>query len=81
MNERELKRNRMIVSGLTLLGIFVLGVSIFFCVYFHHLLWSEIINIVAWILLWEAVDIAVFQSHSLRMKYLAFITMEIDYVE
>ena len=30
MNERELMRNRMIVSVLTLLGIFVLGVSIFF---------------------------------------------------
>ena len=82
VSERELKRNRIIAGALSLSGMAVLGVSILLDVYFNHLLWSEMINIVAWVLLWEAVDIIVFQSRSLKMKrlkYLAFISMELQY--
>lgn len=82
VSERELKRNRIIAGALSLSGMAVLGVSILLDTYFNHLLWSEMINIVAWVLLWEAVDIIVFQSRSLKMKrlkYLAFISMELQY--
>lgn len=82
VSERELKRNRIIAGALSLSGMAVLGVSILLDTVFNHMLWSEMINIVAWVLLWEAVDIIVFQSRSLKMKrlkYLAFISMELQY--
>lgn len=82
VNERELKRNRVIVKILAFLGVIVLATSIFIDVYLDRLLWSALIDIVAWVLLWEAVDIAVFQCHSLkikRAKYLAFISIKINF--
>lgn len=82
VSERELRRNRIIAGVLSLSGMAVLGISILLDTVFNHMLWSEMINIVAWVLLWEAVDIIVFQSRSLKMKrlkYLAFISMELQY--
>ena len=82
-NARELKRNNIIAALLTILGIFVLVLQLFFEYKLSNLIWSEFIDIVAWVLLWEAVDISAFENRSLRLKkqrYLSCISMKIEYV-
>ena len=82
-NERELKRNALIVLTLTLLGIFVLAFRVIFEYRTGSAIWSEVIDIMAWVFLWEAVDIGVFGSRSLKMKrlrYISLISMNIEYV-
>ena len=46
-------------------------------------IWSEVIDIVAWVLIWEAVDIGVFknrESNIQRKRYLAYTTMNIEFL-
>ena len=46
-------------------------------------IWSEVIDIVAWVLIWEAVDIGVFrnrESNILRKRYLSYMTMKVEYL-
>ncbi len=41
------------------------------------------IDIIAWVLLWEAVDIGVFETRSLRLKrrrFLAYLAMKVEYM-
>lgn len=81
-NEQEVKRNRLIVIGLTILGIIVLAFEIFFEYTFNNIIWSEVIDIFAWVLLWEAVDIGFFGSRTSRIKklrYLSYLSMNIEY--
>ena len=45
-------------------------------------IWSEVIDIVAWVLIWEAVDIGVFknrESNIQRKRYLSYMTMKVEY--
>lgn len=81
-NERELKRNRIITLILSLLGILVLALAIFLEYQNDSIIWSEVVDIVAWVLLWEAVDISVFENRSLklkRMRYMNYISMKVEY--
>ena len=81
-NERELKIQNRIALLLAILGIIVLACSIFLQYRFDSIIWSEVIDIVAWVLLWEAVDIKFFKTRELALKrkrYNAFISMEILY--
>lgn len=83
-NARHLRRNAVVAITLAVFGILVLAFSLFLGSQGDSILWSEVIDIVAWVLLWEAVDISVFQSHILRLcrlRYLACINMKIEYVE
>jgi len=44
--------------------------------------WSEVIDIIAWVLIWEAVDIGVFknrESNIQRKRYLSYMTMKVEY--
>ena len=46
-------------------------------------IWSEVIDIVAWVLIWEAVDIGVFknrESNIQRKRYLSYMTMNIEFL-
>ena len=80
---RELRRNRWIVLGLALAGMAVLAGALY---YEHHVgnaIGTEVIDIVAWVLLWEATDIALFGNRSARLKkqrYLSFLGMKVEYV-
>lgn len=81
-NEREIKRNWLLVGVLAVLGVLFLAAAIFFDNSLNQTLWAEVIDIVAWVFLWEAVDIGVFHCRSLRVKrlrYLSFIAMTINY--
>lgn len=84
VNSRELKRNNIISFLLTLAGVLVLAVQLLFEYRLSSLIWSEVIDIVAWVFLWEAVDISAFGNRSLRFKskrYLSYLSMKIEYVE
>ena len=78
-NEREYKRNRIIIAILASAGILFLALAL--ALHMHDI-WSEVVDIVAWVLLWEAVDIAIFQNRSLKIKKLrclSYIGMNIEY--
>ena len=81
-NEKELKRNSFIVLILMWAGILVLAAAIFLEYRRDSIIWSEVIDIMAWVFLWEAVDIAVFENRSLRLKrlrYMSYMSMKIEY--
>lgn len=79
---KELKRNHISSAFLTLAGILCL-VFIFFMEQ-YSVVWSEAIDIVAWVFLWEAVDIHFFQNRKLtarKIRYTIFANMNIEYME
>ncbi|MBQ7353856.1 MAG: hypothetical protein IJW54_07655 [Clostridia bacterium] len=80
-NEKEIKRNYIIAIIMALVGVLMLGFSIYFGVS-EQMLVAEIIDISAWVFLWEAVDISILRNISLRVKrkrYLSYIGMNIEY--
>lgn len=81
-NERELKNNNRISLLLALAGIIVLALAILLEYGANSVIWAEVIDIVAWVFLWEAVDIRAFINRSLKAKrrrYLAYISMKVEY--
>ena len=83
-NETVHKKNRFTVVTLSVLGILVLGIYILLSSLPHFAVWSEVVNIVAWVLLWEAVDIGVFHSSGLRHEknlILRLLSARIEYVD
>ena len=83
-NEMSLRRNNIIATLLFAFGIFVLALAIIIDYTLESAIWSEVIDIVAWVLIWEAADIAIFRNNELRVKkkrYNSFINMNIEYYE
>lgn len=81
-SKSEIKKYNLISLILVFFGLLVLSASIFIEYYFNRLLWAEAIDIVAWVLLWEATDIFIFKIASLRRKtnkYLMLYCMNIEY--
>lgn len=82
-NKRELMRNRILSLLFGIAGVLILTLSLFIGYKFDSAVWAEVVDIVAWVLLWETVDIAVFGNRTLRLeerKYLSFIDMKIEYL-
>ncbi len=82
--EQEIKRNRLLVFLLGIAGVSVLIFGIIFDYKIGNAIWSEVIDIVAWVLLWEATDIALLETRGLHMKkkrYLSFLSMNIQYLD
>lgn len=82
-NEREIKRNRFAVLLLGIAGIFVLLAEFICDSRIGNPIWTSVIDIVAWVLLWEAVDIGVLEARVLsikRKRYLAYLSMKIEYI-
>ena len=76
---RELAKNRTIALLLALAGILVLLFALFL-EYHVSLIWLEVIDIVAWVFLWEATDIYFLASRKLkhdRKKYIAYVAMDV----
>ena len=81
-NERELKVQTSIALLLAILGVFVLAFAVFLDYRIGSVIWAEVIDIAAWVFLWEAVDIKFFKTRELaiqRKRYMAFIDMKIEY--
>ena len=78
-SKNEYRFNLFAVLLLTLAGIATLILA--FNV--EHHIWSEVIDIAAWVFLWEAVDIGVFknrQTNINRRRYLSYISMNIEFM-
>ena len=81
-NERELIIQNRIALLLAILGVFVLAFAVFLDYKIGSLIWAEVIDIAAWVFLWEAVDIKFFKTRESKLKrqrYAAFIDMKIEY--
>jgi len=79
---RELKRNRALAAIFAIIGILVIAFNLILQYKFNAPIWTEVIDIVAWVFLWETVDISAFENRSLRLKmarYRAFVDMKIKY--
>ncbi len=82
-NEKEVKRNHILAVSFALFGVLVLISEFIFDYKIGNVVWSEVIDIVAWVLLWEATDIALLETRGLRIKkkrYLAYLSMKIEYI-
>lgn len=77
-NKKELRANWIITLLLLISGIFVLSLAF----HIEHNIWSEVIDIAAWVLLWEAVDIWAFKNRELVIlskRCLAFMNMKVEF--
>ncbi|MBR2926594.1 MAG: hypothetical protein IKC31_03330 [Clostridia bacterium] len=75
----ELQFNFWAVLFLTLAGV----VALVLAFWVDHHIWSEVIDIAAWVFLWEAVDIGAFknrESRHMRRRCLSYLSMKIEYV-
>ncbi len=83
-NEREIRRNRWIVLLLGLAGVLVLLAQIIYDHAVGNAIWAEVIDIVAWVLLWEATDIGLLGTRNLRIqkkRCLSYLSMKIEYLK
>lgn len=83
VDNRKLNNNRKISLFLGAIGILVLIFVIVLEYMENSILWMRVFDIVAWVLIWETVDIILFKCKELRMsqiKYLNLIDMNIEYI-
>ena len=76
------KRNTLVAILLAIVGMFILGVAIYVEYQTENPIWTEFIDIIAWVLIWEAVDIVAFRNREMRMnnrRYLSYIAMKIRF--
>ena len=81
-DKRELRRNTLIALLLAAAGIIALFAAIIVEIQTDSPIWTEVVDIIAWVLIWEAVDIMVFRNRELRvncLRYLGFISMKVEY--
>ena len=74
----EARFNLMAVLLLMLAGV----IALILVFRIEHHIWSEVIDIAAWVFLWEAVDIGVFKNREINLKrkrYRSYITMKVEY--
>ena len=67
---RELTRNKVLVWVMGILGTIILAVSILLSVLEKLTIFASVIDIVAWVLLWEAVDLHIFQRPKIEIEEL-----------
>lgn len=67
-NKQELRHNFFVCLFLFLTGLATLAFGLYFSYRFSNEVGAEVIDIAAWVLLWEAVDISVFSNRALRLK-------------
>ncbi len=82
-NERERKQNVWLCIVCAIVGVLVLSLALIL-EYVANAVWAEFIDIVAWVLIWEAVYVEAFENRKARSKryyYLACMTMRVEYVK
>lgn len=81
-NQREWRIQNRIALILGALGVLLLAFSVFWQYRFGGVIWAEVIDIAAWVFVWEAVDTKFFKMRELshwRKRYAALISMKIEY--
>ncbi len=79
---RELGKSFCIATILAILGVVILTIAQIVGYYLGSIIWAEVIDIAAWVFLWEAVDIFVFRTRNLQLnkkRYYAFVDMNVEY--
>lgn len=82
LQQKELKHNYFIVLFLTVISVALLALSFLIKTNVNLEIWGEVVNIVAWFFLWEAVAIISFRTQAMRFKrnkYLSYLSMKIEY--
>lgn len=83
-NDRRLWRNRLIATVLAVVGVGVLALAIALGDAEMNPVLAGVIDIVAWVLLWEATDVSLFRNYearSLRHRYRRYTEMKVAYFE
>lgn len=83
VDNRKLKNHRKLSFILGTIGILILLFTIILEYKYNSILWMRVFDIVAWVFIWETVDIMAFKCKELRinqLKYLNLIDMNIEYV-
>lgn len=81
-NEKEMNRNRIVSVICAFVGVLVLAIALLL-EYKFNAVWAEFIDIVAWVLVWEAVYVELFENRKAKWRryyYLACMTMKVEYV-
>ena len=79
---RKLKKQIKLALILGLIGIAILLLAIFLEYSENSILWMRVFDIVAWVFIWESVDILAFKCSNIRhrqIRYLNLIDMVINY--
>lgn len=80
--KREQKKNKLLSLTMALFGMIILALAVFLDTLPDTALWSEAVNIIAWVFIWEAVHILAFQNKDLRVKkhrFLSYLAMKIEF--
>jgi len=80
---KELSQNNVTAALLALAGVLCLGLMFVTERFGGNAIWTEVIDIVAWVFLWEAVDILFFRNRKLKgdkLRYVSFMNMNIEYL-
>lgn len=80
--ELSLKRNLIVSVVFTVIGIVGLVAMLLFDKFFDNAIWTEIVDIFAWVFVWEAVDQFFIERRKIlrdRRKYKAFTEIRINY--
>lgn len=76
--QQKIKKNNLISLILLILGTLVVACAIAI----SQEIWSEVVDILAWVLLWEAMDTFLFRNLEYRHdmnRYLKFTTMHVEF--
>lgn len=82
LNKQELKRNAIISSILALIGIVILAIAFFIKNKTGSEFWMEVVNVIAWVFIWEAVHVSAFKNRGLKiatLRYHSYMEMDIEF--
>lgn len=83
VDNRKLKKDKKVSLILGINGVFILVLVIILEYLEKSVLWMRVFDIVAWVFIWEAVDIIAFKCKELKinqLKYLNLIDMKIEFI-
>ena len=63
--------------------MFALFLMLFIDMHYGDPFWTEIVDIFAWVFVWESVDVFAFRCHDLRverLRCLRFIDMKLEFI-
>ena len=82
-NEHHLKRNFIVAFILGVVGLVVMALALILEGANESMLWVGFTDVIAWVFIWEFVDILFFENYVLRLnriRYLSFVEMNIEFV-
>lgn len=80
---KELRRNNFLAAFLAITGMLTLIVMSLIDTWTGSAFWTEVVDIIAWVFIWESVDVFAFRNHELReerLRCLSFMDMEIEFL-